>query len=377
MTTLTTSDVKIRNKENIIRFVYEQRVTQQQQICESLGLSRPTVIPVIRELEEQKLFEKNGYFESTGGRKANAIRFVANAKLALGVELLIDRYEISALDLYGETVCFEAYPVEFSNTADYYLQVCDSVLSFIDTHQLSSQKILGVGIVLQGLIAADGSEVTYGEILNCTGLTIDTFSERLPYPCKFFHDAESAAQDEMWQSPKLENAIYINVRSHVSGAIIVNRQFLKGTDLKSGVFEHMTLVPDGKPCYCGKRGCVETYCSTQTLLDHSGSLEQFFTDLRRGDTKCRKQWNILLKHLAACINNLHMFIDYPVIIGGTLAPYLQGSDLTALHKLFNDITAFPSNNEFIYASNCPGSPISRGAALPYIHKYLKELMGNI
>lgn len=376
MSSMTTSDVRKKNKENVIRYIYQQKSTQQQVICESLHLSRPTVIPLIRECEEAGIITKNGFYESTGGRKANTIVFVENAKISIGVELLSDYYEISALNLYGDTICTTRLSFPFQNTDDYYHKVCNSVLTFIEGNALAPEKILGVGIVLQGLISSDGNCVTYGKILDCTGLTIDSFTRDLPYPCKFFHDAEAAAQDELWQSPHLHNAIYMNIRTHVSGAIIVNREFLKGTELKSGVFEHMTLIPGGRTCYCGRKGCVETYCSTQPLIDVAGDLDTFFAKLRRGDKAIRKYWMEYLGHLASSINNLHMFIDYPIILGGTISPYLQGSDISLLHQFIYNNTAFPTEQEFIRTSCCPSSPISRGAALPYIQAYLSDLMGK-
>lgn len=376
MSSLTTSDVKVKNKENLVKYIYNQKRTHQIQICEALNLSRPTVISMIRECEEQGVIEKKGFYESTGGRKANAIRFIADAKIAIGVELLQDSYEITALDLYGETLHWGRFHLPFQNSDHYFRPVCESVLEFIESNSIPPEKILGIGIVLQGLISSDGCHVTYGKILNCTGLGIDSFTKYIPYPCKFFHDAEAAAQDELWQSPNLRNAIYMNIRSHVSGAIIVNREFLKGTELKSGVFEHMTLIPDGRQCYCGHKGCVETYCSTQSLLENADSLDDFFKKMNRGDAACKKQWMDYLKYLASSINNLHMFIDYPVIIGGTLSPYLQGRDISTLHRLIYNITAFPTEKEFIRPSCCPNSPISRGAALPYVTKYLKTIVGR-
>lgn len=375
MSSMTTSDVRKKNKENILQYIYNQKCTHQQLICESLHLSRPTVIPILREWEETGIIVKNGFYESTGGRKANAIAFVADSKISLGVELLVDSYEITALNLYGETLYSARYIMPFQNSDKYYHSICNDILAFIKNNAFQNKKILGIGIVLQGLISSDGTCVTYGKILNCTGLCINSFIEYLPYPCKFFHDAEAAAQDELWQTPQLLNAIYMNIRSHVSGAIIVNREFLKGTELKSGVFEHMALVPGGRPCYCGREGCMETYCSTQALLDTAGSLNSFFTKLRNNDTTCKECWIDYLHYLASAINNLHMFIDYPVIIGGTLAPYLQKSDIQLLHKLVYEKTAFPTEKEFIRPSRCSDSPMSRGAALPYIKKYLSSIMG--
>lgn len=60
------------------------------------------------------------------------------------------------------------------------------------------------------------------------------------------------------------------------GAIIVDGQLLTGTTGKSETFEHMTLVPGGHDCYCGRQGCAECYCSLNSLLGDSDNLEEFF-----------------------------------------------------------------------------------------------------
>ena len=377
MSTMTTSDVRQKNKQTVLQYIYHEKCTYQQLICDTLHISRPTVIPILREYMEEGLIMKDGFFESTGGRKASALAFAGNSKVSLGVELLIDAYEITVLNLYGETLYNHRYHQTFENTEAYYHLVCDSIIRFIAQNHIADDKILGIGIVLQGLISSDGSCVTYGKILNCTGLTIDSFTKYLPFPCKFFHDAEAAALDELWREPELTNAIYMNIRSHVSGAVIVGRDFLQGTELKSGVFEHMSLIPDGRPCYCGRKGCVETYCSTQTFLDMAGSLDQFFDRLRNNDMECGKYWHEYLNYLGTSINNLRMFIDYPIILGGTIAPHLYPEDIQLLHQIIFENTAFPTDSKFIYASQCTDSSISRGAAIPYIKEYLYSVMGFV
>lgn len=375
MKSLSTTDVKLKNKQNLLQYIYQKRVTTQQAAGEALHLSRPTVTQLIRECEEEHIIEKNGYYESTGGRKANAIHFISNTKIAIGLELLKDGYTIAALDLYGETLRLQHYDCPFRNEDDYFHQTCESVNKFID--ELGNRKeILGIGIVLQGLISSDGKTVTYGKILDCTGLTIDAFTRSLSYPCTFYHDAEAAAQDELWQSPWIKNAIYIHIRSDISGAIIVDREYLQGTELKSGVFEHMTIVPNGKPCYCGKRGCLNTYCSTAALLRDNESLDSFFSNLRNGSSDAKKQWLNYLQYLAVAINNLHMFMDCDIILGGTIARYLQGSDLILLHQMVYDRTAFPTHREFIKVSCCHTNSVVRGAALPYVKKHLEMLIGK-
>lgn len=370
MSIMTTSDVRIKNKESILKFIYKRRCTQQQMICQNLHISRPTLIPLLRELETEGIIMRNGYYESTGGRKANAIVFSENSKIAFGIELRKEAYQITALNLYGEILFSQRYKYTFQNSNIYYQTICQSLLNLIKINLISPEKILGIGIVLQGLISSDGSLVTYGKILDCTGLNITSFTKHLPFPCKFFHDAEAAAQNELWNNHALINGIYINIREHVNGAVIVNREFLKGTELKSGIFEHMTIIPNGRPCYCGRKGCMESYCSTQSLTSIGGTLDNFFKQLRADNPVYLKCWNEYLNFLASSINNLRMFIDYPIILGGTLPTYLLNSDIDMLHRLISEKSAFPTETKFIRISNCNQLTISRGAALPYVQKYL-------
>ena len=370
------NDIKQINRKNVLTYIYTQRSTTQKSIKDTLQLSRSTIVQILKEFEDQKLILRGGVLESTGGRPATSLYFNPNSKLAIGIELLAEHYEITALNLYGETMKFKKFITPYENTEHYYAQVCESAKSFIASVTSDPGKILGVGIVLQGLISTDGTQITYGKILGCTGLRIDSFSRHLPYPCLFFHDAEAATADELWQSSQLNNAIYIHIRSNMSGSIIVNRESLAGTELKSGVFEHMTIVPGGKPCYCGNRGCLDAYCSTNALLDQGETLDSFFQMLRTGDQEIKKRWLEYLHYLAIAINNLHMFMDCPVILGGTIARYLQGSDIQLLHQFVQNSTAFPTEREFIKVTCCPDSPISRGAALYFIKKQLHSLLGN-
>lgn len=370
----TTSELKVTNQKHVLSFIYKVHKTSKSELADKLGYSRPTINQCLKDLEEMKLIEKNGFFESTGGRKADAITFIASAKIAIGVELLKSSYEITAINLYGDIIHSVQHQKEFKNSDSYYSAVCKSIKQFISSLEIESEKILGVGIVLQGLISADGTCVTYGKILDCTGLDITSFTKYLPYPCQMIHDAEAAAMVELWNSSTTQNALFLHIRSNLSGAFIVNNSFLKGNELKSGVVEHMTLVENGAQCYCGKRGCVEAYCSLNALLKEGENLQTFFRSLRSGQKEYVKRWNIYLAYLATAIDNIHMLIDYDIILGGILPKFIEPSDITLLHKLIKERTAFPTNREFIRVAEHLSVPNAKGAALPYVQKYLDSVL---
>lgn len=370
----TTAELKKANKKNIFQFIYQKQKTSKQEIASILQLSLPTVGQNLKELEYMNLITKNGHFESTGGRKANAITFISSAKIAIGLEILKESFEVVAINLYGDIIKSEKKELHFINDDNYFQEVCGFVNQFISSLHVASKRILGLGIVLQGLISSDATSVTYGKILDCTGLTIESLTKYILYPCSMIHDAEAAATVELWGSSDIKDAIFFHIRSNLSGAIIIDGKFLKGRELKSGIFEHMTIVPSGLPCYCGKRGCVEAYCSLNSLLAKQERIETFFQNLRGGEEYAKCRWQAYLEYLSIAIDNLHMLMDWNIILGGTLAVYLLPEDIKELHRLVTQRTAFPTKREFIKISRCASSPIAIGAALPYIMHYLDTVV---
>lgn len=371
----TTADLKKVNTENVLKFIYRERKTTKLEIANQLQLSRPTISYCLKKLESMKLIEKNGYFESTGGRKAEAITFISASNIALGLEILKESFEIVAINLYGTVIKTEKISLPFKNDDRYFDEVCKTVNQFISLLHISPKRIIGLGIVLQGLISSDGTSVIYGKILNCTGLNIHSFSRYFPFPCRMIHDAEAAATIELWNNPSIKDAVFFHIRTNLSGALLIDGKFLKGNELKSGVFEHMTIIPGGKPCYCGKNGCVDCYCSYSALLSKDSTLEEYFKNLRAGESYARSIWLEYLEYMSIAIDNLHMFVDYDIILGGTLAVYLQPQDIKRLHQFVAERSAFPTKREFIKISNCATEPIAIGAALPYITKYFDTVLG--
>ena len=339
-TNLTVAALKANNKKNIIDYIYQNKEVTPQEISEDLNLSRPTVANNLKECLQDNVIYQKGNAESTGGRKAKRYVFNNLGRIAIGLEILSDRYEIVAVDLYLEMLKFEKVIYPFSHTESYYEHVCDSVNQFIESLQTMKENILGVGIALQGLISSDGEKVVYGKILNCTGLNISEFNSRIPFPCTFNHDAESMANEELWLDPKLDNAVFFNIRDNLSGAVIIHGKFFRSGDLKSGIFEHMTLIPNGQPCYCGKKGCVNTYCSINALLKPEENIELFFNKLRNNNPQIKKRWLGYLEYLSITIDNLHMFINSDVILGGTLSKYLKHEDVLLLQKMIRGSVCF-------------------------------------
>ena len=80
---LTTIALKKINRSKIYQYIYRSKLTSKLQIVQDLQMGLSTVSQNLNLLENEGLIEKNGYFDSTGGRKANAIQIVSDFRISM------------------------------------------------------------------------------------------------------------------------------------------------------------------------------------------------------------------------------------------------------------------------------------------------------
>lgn len=90
-------------------------------------------------------------------------------------------------------------------------------------------------------------------------------SERFGIPCKLTNDANAAAQGEMTYGAArgMKNFIMITLGTGVGSGIVIDGKVVYGHDGFAGELGHTTAVrgENARPCNCGKKGCLEAYCS--------------------------------------------------------------------------------------------------------------------
>ena len=369
---LTTISLKKINKSKVYQYIYKSKVTSKLQIVSDLQMGLSTVSQNLNLLEQEGLIERNGYFDSTGGRKAQAIQIVPDFKISIGIGILKNMFHLTAVDLYGNAIFTDTFSVPYSNTPAYYEQIAGTVREFIASNQYEEEKVLGISIATQGITSPDHTTVTYGTIMDNTGMKLEEFSRRLPYPCCLEHDSKSAAFLELWKHPELDSAVIFLLNRNLGGAIITNHQIHQGNSMHSGTLEHMCINPDGPLCYCGNRGCLETYCSVDSLEQAAGmTIKEFFPLLReKKSSQLIQVWKDYLNHLAFAMKNLNLIIDAPVIISGYLAPYFTDEDLSYLTEHINLTAPFKlDKDQILVGTNGQYTP-AIGAALHYVDQFI-------
>ncbi|MBR5436251.1 MAG: ROK family protein [Muribaculaceae bacterium] len=185
---------------------------------------------------------------------------------------------VIGLDLGGTNSVFGIVDSrgEIKATTAIKTQVYDNVADYVDASVKALEPIIEqVGgiekIKAMGIGAPNGNyyngtiEFAPNLVWGRDGIVplADMFKERLGIPVALTNDANAAAIGEMIYGVArgMKNFIMITLGTGVGSGIVVNGQLVYGSDGFAGELGHVVVRRDGRPCGCGRKGCLETYCS--------------------------------------------------------------------------------------------------------------------
>lgn len=126
------------------------------------------------------------------------------------------------------------------------------------------EKVRGMGIGAPNGNYYNGT-IEYAANLEWEGVVPigELFEKALGIPTRVTNDANAAAMGEMAYgvAKGMKNWIMITLGTGVGSGIVVDGKIVYGSDGFAGELGHFMVEPNGRPCGCGRRGCLETYCS--------------------------------------------------------------------------------------------------------------------
>ncbi|MCD8334224.1 MAG: ROK family transcriptional regulator [Clostridiales bacterium] len=374
MPTYNTAELRRQNRNRVFRYIYssDSPVTKQD-VAHSLNLSLPTVGQDLKELQEIGLLETQGTFDSTGGRKPRAIGVASNVKFSVGIMLSNYHIHIVCIDLRAKVVAQKTIAQVFEDSDAYFQEIGSQLESFLDSNEIDRSRLLGVGIALPGIPDIERGIVTLSRTLSSKDISIARLTEHIPYPCFVENDANAGGVAEWWNHQEHENMVYLSIQRGVGGAVLLDGVRYMGRHHHSGEFGHMCIVPGGQRCLCGRRGCLEAYCSTARISSDLGiTREEFFEALEAGNTEYQKIWSDYLDHLAIGINNIRMVLDCDIILGGVLAHFM-GPYLDDLRFRLRNISSFETTGDFLKLSRYLSWSTCVGVALHFISDFIDSI----
>ena len=375
---LSNIEVKKMNRNSVLQYMLKVEGGSKNSIAEALHLSIPTIAQSLRELEEVGLIREGAMLDSIGGRRGKSYQCVKDAKLAIGLDITQNHVNAVMINLSKQIVYTARKRMRIHPQEESYRELQAVIREVIDKSGAREEQILGLGISLPAIIDDTGTKIyALHEQMELPYNFYEIVKEWFPFPVLLENDANSSGMAEAGLDEKGKDMIYFFVSQTVGGAVILNGRMNYGKNRRGGEFGHMTLIPGGRECYCGRIGCVDAYCSTRNLSDLTeGNLERFFQGLKEGSETFRQVWQEYLDYLALAVHNLTAAMDNDVGIGGYLGqyigPYMQElrERVKSMRRKGKETDRYLTEPSFIRPAVLKYEASALGVASVFVEKYI-------
>ncbi len=190
-------------------------------------------------------------------------------KVAIGVDIGGTNTAIGVVDAEGNIMVKDNIPTPSHGDIDKYIQeLSDAINELIKSVKLinGDTQILGIGMGAPNGNYYTGSieyapNLSFKGVVNMVNLLKGKYPE-LEY-IALTNDANAAAIGEMIYggAKGMKNFVMYTLGTGVGSGLVVNGDVVYGADGFAGECGHVNLIPNGRSCGCGAKGCLETYCS--------------------------------------------------------------------------------------------------------------------
>lgn len=333
------------NRLAVLRSISERDTFSKMDVVREAHLSLPTVNDILLSLQNEGYVLPVGNGHSRGGRPPALFRFNPRVRYAVGVEIRIPTMTIGLLDLHGSLVDTAEYPFEDDATAGYVANcLCEGIDRLLSKRALDASRLVGIGVGVPGFVERDtGVWLGFPRVPQIRDLPLrPLLLQRYSVPVFIQNEMNvlALAQLQHLTAGTVGDLLMITCAEGIKASVVVDGHVLSGDNGNFGSVGHFIVVEGGRPCFCGARGCLETYASGHALrqalrakgsahpalpdLDDPGLPGRVFALAAQGDPTCRALVEEALPHMAYAFASFIRLTDIERVL--LLGAYVEGGD---------------------------------------------------
>jgi predicted NBD/HSP70 family sugar kinase len=383
---VNTALIRKINVARVFHAIREHPGLSQGKLAAVTQVDRATVSNVVQQLEADGLvYRSKGTNNGRIGRPEDLLHIRPGAGLFLGLAVEADVIRFIAAGLDG--VPRARLTVPSSTGIDHVVsQMRLGVRSILKECGLAPGPVRGVGLGLPALIDHQG-HLIFAPNLKWTNLALlPELQGLIPTPVHVENDANAAAlaEQRFGVCRGVSNFLLVHGHSGIGGGLYLEDDLYRGQGGFAGEIGHVKMVPNGRPCSCGGKGCLEAYASERAVserLREQGREVKGISDLvdaaLQGDKVTLKALREAGRHLGLALANVANTVDVRhIVLGGDLAA-LADYLLPSLQKVFFDnvLQAISADVE-ILVSALPKDAVALGGVALALEGFLPLPTGS-
>lgn len=258
---------KYRHKKRILSLLYHNTPLSAPELSKKIGVSLPTVLLLLNDLMASGLVSTMGTGISTGGRKPSLYGLSDESVFVIACDM--GRYvaKLTVFNSHNQRVTPLKYIETHIDDDQLVEKLHDAAKELITGFNIPEEKIVGLGVDMPGLVDSQAG-INYTIKNRRLQNVKDRLEKKFGIEVYIDNDARMQAYGEyiFGKAKERRNAIVVNWNWGVGLGMILNGELYGGHTGFAGELSHIQMAEEGDLCICGKRGCLETISSANTLL---------------------------------------------------------------------------------------------------------------
>jgi predicted NBD/HSP70 family sugar kinase len=321
------------NRSLVLTTIKNLGPINRAEVARYTGLSPATVSGITADLIEDDLIFEKEIGDSSGGRPPILLALNPSGGYVVGIKLTESQAIGALTDLEATVLTKQTNPLAGQSSLDVIDTLTDLVHDLLRSALRPERKLLGVGVGLAGIVDSTRGVLRKSPFFGWRDLPLrDLLQEKVNTSVYVDNDVNTLTIAEKWfgAGQQVDHFLTVTIGRGVGMGIVVNGEFYNGAGGGAGEFGHIVMDPEGPPCHCGKRGCLESFVSEVGLVQTANeayrrgqlpepvkSIEQLLALSEQGNPSAQdiftKAGTILGQAVANLIN---LFNPQRIILGG-------------------------------------------------------------
>lgn len=183
-------------------------------------------------------------------------------------ESVVLAIDLGGTSMKGAIVTEDGLPVLSERRSTPAEGVVEALIDFIREFEAKASRlqytVAAAAVVTPGIVEESSGIVRYASNLGWRDVPLlDLLRAQFAYPIAVGHDVRTAGLAErlLGAARDCNEFVLVPIGTGVAAALVTRGDTVTGATGATGEFGHIPVIPDGEPCTCGQRGCLEVYAS--------------------------------------------------------------------------------------------------------------------